>query len=125
MEKQKFSITKRLESFKYAFNGIAILLREEHNARIHMFVAICVCISGFVLNISSYEWIAIIMCIGTVISLEIINSAIENICDFISPEKHDQIKRIKDLAAAGVLVVTITSVAVGAIIFVTRILNLL
>jgi len=88
MSKEKFSISKRLQSFKYAFNGLKILVSEEHNSRVHIIAAIVVIILGFILSISPYEWIALVFAIGFVITMEIVNSAIENICDFISPEKH-------------------------------------
>ena len=124
MKEQKFSILKRLKSFRFAFNGLGILLREEHNSRIHLFAAICALIAGFIFGISSLEWIAVIFAIGFVISLELINSAIENISDFVCPERHDSIKKIKDLAAGGVLIGAITALAVGLIVFLPRIIDL-
>jgi len=122
MPKEKFSITKRLRSFGYAFNGLKILIREEHNARIHLITAVVAITAGFCLHISALEWIAIVFAIGFVITLEIINSAIENIADFVSPEKHDTIKKIKDLAAAGVLISSITALIIGLIVFLPKIL---
>ena len=124
MKQKKFSITQRLKSFQYAFNGLKILIIEEHNARIHLFAAICVFIAGVILKLSNAEWITITFAIGLVIALEAINSAIENIADFISPEQNPQIKKIKDLSAAAVLVVAISSCAVGIIIFVPKLLIL-
>lgn len=124
MKQQKFSIIKRLESFKFAFNGLKIFLKEEHNSRIHLFAAICVLLAGFIFKVSTYEWIAIVFSIGLVFTLEIINSAIENIADFISPEKHHKIKKIKDLSAAGVLISAITAMIIGLIVFIPKILEL-
>jgi diacylglycerol kinase len=121
MKNQKFSISQRIKSFTHAFNGLKILLREEHNARIHLLAAILVVIAGVVLKISTIEWIAIVFAIGFVITTEIINSSIENIADFISPAKHEKIKKIKDLAAAGVLISAVTSLIVGLIIFLPKI----
>jgi diacylglycerol kinase len=123
MKNQKFSMVQRLKSFTHAFNGLKILLKEEHNARIHLVAAIIVVIAGFVLKISIIEWIAIVFAIGFVFTTEIINSSIENIADFISPEKHDKIKKIKDLAAAGVLIGAVTALIVGLIIFLPKILE--
>jgi len=120
----KFSIKKRLASFRYAFNGLFIVFKEEHNARIHLVAAILVILLGLYFNISGSEWIAIIFAIGFVMSMEIINSSIENIADFISPEKHESIKKIKDLSAAAVLVSAIASAIVGLIIFLPRFLSL-
>ncbi|MBK8398010.1 MAG: diacylglycerol kinase family protein [Leptospiraceae bacterium] len=124
MNKEKFSIVKRLKSFIYALNGLKILILEEHNARIHLFAAICVVIAGIVFKISSLEWTAIIFAIGFVIALEIINSAIENMADFISPEKNEQIKKIKDLSAAAVLVGAITAFVIGLIVFIPKLSTL-
>ena len=124
MKHQKFSMSKRIKSFGFAFNGFKILIKEEHNARIHLFAAACVLIAGFALKISTFEWIAIVFAIGFVITLEIINSAIENISNFISPEKHESIKKIKDLAAAGVLLSAVTALIIGLIIFIPKILIL-
>ena len=121
MKQQKFSILNRFKSFKYAFNGIKILLKEEHNARIHFFALILVVIAGAIFKISLPEWISIIIVSGIVISAEIFNSAIENIADFISPEKNDQIKRIKDLAAAAVLFGSSVAIIVGLLIFIPNI----
>ena len=125
MNKEKFSISKRLQSFKFALNGLAILIREEHNARIHLIAAVIVFFAGVLVGLSSYEWIALVWCISSVITLEIINSAIENVCDFISPQRHDDIKKIKDLAAASVLITATASVVIGLIIFIPKISELL
>jgi diacylglycerol kinase len=124
MKQEKFSFKKRIKSFKYAFNGLKILIREEHNSRIHIFVAICVLAAGFLLKIKPYEWIAVILCIGFVIALEMINSAIENIADFVSPERHAMIKKIKDLSAGAVFMGAIVSAIIGFIIFLPKIMAL-
>lgn len=124
MKNQKFSIAQRLKSFAYAFNGLKTLLKEEHNARIHLVAAIIVVIAGVRLKLSSLEWVAIVFAIAFVLIAEIINTSIENIADFISPAKHDQIKKIKDLAAAGVLISALSALIVGAIIFLPKVLSL-
>jgi len=121
MPNEKFSITKRVQSFKHALNGLKILFTEEHNARVHFSLGICAILAGFFFKISSSEWIAVIFSIGFVIALEIVNSAVENISDFISPEKHNHIKKIKDLAAASVLVGAITALLIGFNIFLPKI----
>jgi undecaprenol kinase/diacylglycerol kinase (ATP) len=125
MKQQRFSILKRLKSFKYAFNGLKVLFQEEHNSRIHLLATVCVVIAGYAFRISQYEWIAIIFAIGLVLTVEIINTTIEDIADFVSPEKHEKIKRIKDLAAAAVLVSAVTALIIGLIIFLPKILTLL
>lgn len=118
---KKFSLEKRVESFKYALNGLKIVFREEHNARIHLIVSLIVIACGFIFHISTVEWIIICFAIGLVISMEIINSAIENLSDFVSPEHHKLIKKVKDLSAAAVLVCTISSVVIGILVFLPKI----
>ena len=103
---------KRLNSFFYAFNGLRILIKEEHNSWIYFIAIIGAIIASLLFKINRYEWIAITFSIGLVISLEIINSAIENIADFISPGKNERIKRIKDLSAAAVLISALTALII-------------
>ena len=114
-----------MHSFKYAFNGLRILLNGEHNSWIHLFVTVCVLVAGFVFKISNGEWIAVIFCIGMVFALELVNTAIENMADFVSKEYHESIKKIKDLAAGAVLVGAIVATAIGLIIFLPKILELI
>jgi len=125
MKTKNLSLKKRIQSFKYAFNGLRILLREESNARIHLCIAFCVLIAGFVLRVSKGEWIAIIVCIGFVFALELLNTAVENIADFVSKDYHVLIKKVKDLSAGAVLVGAITSAIIGFIIFAPRVIGLL
>jgi len=117
MKQKKFSFKSRLNSFKYSFDGFKTFFSDEHNARIHLFIAVVVVLSGFYFKLSDIEWIFIILCIAFVLFAELLNSSIENIADFISPEKHPNIKKIKDLAAAAVLTSAISSVITGIIIF--------
>jgi len=125
MTKGKFSIKKRMQSFKYAFNGLRILLNGEHNSWIHIFVTICVLAAGFAFKISTGEWIAVIFCIGMVFALELVNTAIENMADFVSKEHHESIKKIKDLAAGAVLVGAVAAAVIGLIIFLPKIVELI
>lgn len=125
MKQKKFSIKSRLNSFKYAFDGFKTLFLEEHNSRIHLVIALLIIILGLIFNISNTEWLFIVFCIGFVFFAELVNSSIENIADFISPEKHHSIKKVKDLAAASVLTSAITSVIIGLIIFLPKFTNLI
>lgn len=99
-------------------------MTEEHNARIHLVAAICAVIASIVFEISAFEWIAVMVAIGLVFALELMNSAIESIADFVAPEKNEKIKKIKDLSAAGVLISAITALIVGLIVFLPKILGL-
>ena len=118
----KFSLTKRLKSFAYAFNGLKILIKEEHNARIHLFLTFLVILMGIIFKINHYEWIIIIFAIGLVFALETVNSAIENMADFVCNQQNEKIKKIKDLSAAAVLITAIAAGLIGIIIFLPKII---
>lgn len=124
-EQKKFSIKERLLTFKHVFNGVSVLWKEEHNARIHIITSFIVLTLSFLLNLSSTEWLIILVLIALVLSLEIINTAIENICDYISPEWHQAIKKIKDLSAAAVFLAAMISVVCGIIIFLPKLCDFL
>ncbi len=124
MKQEKFSIAKRLKSFTYAFHGLRVLLREEHNSRIHLLATLCVIVAGVVLHISALEWVAVAFAVGIVFSAEIFNSAIEDLSDVVCPERDERIKKVKDLSAAAVLVSAFTALIVGLVIFIPKIVTL-
>ena len=119
-ENEKFSIRVRLQSFKYAFNGLKFFFVNDHNGRVHLFIAILAIGLSFYLHLSSTEWIAILSVISAVFVAEIINSSIEKLADVVSPKIHPKIKIVKDLAAAAVLVAAFLALAVGGIIFLPK-----
>lgn len=123
MKQQKFSICDRWKSLGFALNGLKIFLRYEQNARIHLVCGILVIVMGVLLKISAMNWIAVVFAVGLVPSLELINSSIERMADFVSPEKHEAIKRIKDLSAASVLVGAIAAAIIGMLVFIPKILE--
>tara|TARA_B100000795_G_C22806541_1_gene445287 strand:+ start:12677 stop:13054 length:378 start_codon:yes stop_codon:yes gene_type:complete len=125
MKPQPFSIKKRIKSFSYALRGLKVLFKEEHNAKIHACSVIVVIIASLLFQISSIEWLFVIASIGAVISMEAFNSAIENIADFVSPDQHELIKKIKDLAAGAVLSSALAALAIGSLIFLPKIINLI
>ena len=121
MNNEKFSIRKRIRSFKYAFAGLRVLFRQEHNSWIHATAATLVVAAGFLFRISAMEWVAVLIVIGMVFSAEIINSSLERMADFVKAERDDRKRDIKDLGAAAVLVCAIVAAIVGAIIFLPKI----
>ena len=114
---QKFSLRRRLLSFKYAFKGIFLLLKNEHNAWIHALAAILAIGLGFYFEIYRNEWIAVVFLIGFVFSSEAFNSAIELLVDKISPDYNETAGNIKDLAAGAVLFAAIAAAIAGFVIF--------
>ena len=115
-----FSIRSRFKSFKYAFAGIINFFKAEHNALIHLLVTIVVLILAIVLRVSGLEMSALILAIGFVWVAELFNTAIEKIMDFLSEEQQPQIKFIKDLSAAAVLVAACVAIAVGCFVFIPK-----
>ncbi len=111
---------KRGKSFGYAWEGIKTLFSNEANAKIHLCAAIAVIIVGFILKLSSSEWCAISFAIGGVFMAEAFNTALEKICDKVSPERDPLIKIAKDVAAGAVLLFVLSAIAVGLIVFLPK-----
>lgn len=116
-KKNTFSVFARIKSFHYALNGMKLVLKHEHNAWIHLSAAIIAMISGIYFQIKPYEWLAVIFTITLVLLAETINTCIEHLCDFISPEHHVMIGKIKDIAAGAVLIAAISAFFTGLFIF--------
>ena len=115
-------IKKRVQSFAHAFRGLRSLFEETPNALIHLIAAIIAITLGFAFRISSGEWLAIIIVIGTVFSMEAVNTALERLSDYTcNKEIHPTIKKVKDLAAAAVLIAVVAALTVGIIIFLPKI----
>ncbi len=111
---------KRIDSFKYALKGICTVFRNEPNMRIHVLIATLVVVCGFIFSISLTEWMICLLCFGMVISTEMINTALENLVDLVSPEKNKTAGRVKDIAAGAVLVTSVFAAITGLIIFMPK-----
>ena len=116
---------KLIKSFKYAFEGIFTGIKKEQNMKIHMVIMILVIIFGILFKISKIEWIICIALFGLVISMELINTAIENTVDLITKEKNEQAKIAKDVAAGAVLISAIYAIVVGVIVFYDKFIQIL
>ncbi len=115
---------KLINSFKYAFKGIGSSLKSEQNVKIHFAMMVLVIIAGILLNISMWEWIICFILFGLVISLEMVNTAIEIVVDMVSPEYNLKAGHVKDIAAGAVLVNAIVAFIVGLLIFLPKIIRL-
>jgi diacylglycerol kinase len=120
-----FSLTERLKSFMYAFRGIAELLKHEHNARIHLFILILVLAAGLLLRIPGNDWMAILFVTALVFVSECFNTAVEYLSDQITDEENENIRRAKDVAAAGVLISAAIAAITGIVIFLPEIFRLI
>tara|TARA_R110002050_G_scaffold71771_6_gene154375 strand:- start:8733 stop:9101 length:369 start_codon:yes stop_codon:yes gene_type:complete len=119
-EKESF-LLNRIKSVGYAFKGALLLLKTEASIKIQFILAIMVTVAGFFFNISSNEWIIQLLAIGLVMSIEGINTAIEEIANFIHPEHHSKIGLIKDIAAGAVFIASLFAIAIGLIIYIPKI----
>lgn len=115
---------KLFRSFGFAFTGMKELLKSEQNARIHLFISICVIIAGFVFCISAWEWCVVALCIGLVFAAEAFNTVVEKLVDHLFPHKHETARLAKDIAAGAVLFCALMAVVCGLIIFLPKLLGL-
>ena len=118
------SIQERIQSFKYAFAGIRSFASSEPNVKIHLFMTVLVVIGGVYFNISSIEWMLVVLAIGFVLTAEAFNTAIEHLTDLVSPDYHELAGKTKDVAAGAVLIAAIASATIGFFIFLPKILAL-
>jgi diacylglycerol kinase len=109
------------KSIHNAYSGIKYTLLHEKNFIREFFIACIVIVGAIIFKSSSAEWLAIILCIGIVLSLEIVNTSIEKLCNFLSTDFHPSIKIIKDVAAGAVLLFSLVSIVVACIIFLPKI----
>lgn len=109
--------SKRALSFKYAFEGIFTAFRDQPNLKLHLFAAAAVIFISYFLQISKAEWLIILLTIGFVVTAELTNTAIEEVVDSFTDQVHPAAKKAKDVAAAAVLVASITAAIVGIVIF--------
>ena len=120
MTKKESFLVNRLKSIGFAFKGALLLLKTEASIQIQFAIAIVLTITGFYFNISSTEWILQILAIGLVMSIEGINTAIEEIADFIHPEHNIKIGFIKDVAAGAVFIAAVAAIIIGLIIYIPK-----
>ncbi len=106
-----------INKFNVAFQGLVSSFQDK-SVQIQYILAILACIAAWILGCNYYEWLAILLCIGLVVVVEILNTCIEKLCDLYSTEKNEKIKYIKDLAAGGVLFASLIALTVGILIFV-------
>lgn len=104
-------------SFKAAGNGIARTVKHERNMRIHIVMAVYVILFGLLGKVSPVHWAIFFLCFAAVISAELVNTALERVCDTVDSGFNISIGIIKDLAAGAVLVSALCSAAAGLCIF--------
>lgn len=114
---QPFTLRGRFASFRYAFRGIAAMVRSQHNARIHAFATAAVVAAGIALGIERLEWAALALAAVAVWSAEALNTALEFLADAACPERHPLVAKAKDVAAGAVLIAAAGAAVVGLLVF--------
>jgi len=109
-----------LRSLCFALQGLGKLIKTQKNARIHLVFAVGVCLLGIWFKVSRLEWILLVISIGTVLTAECLNTALEKMVDFVSPHWNDQAGQIKDLGAAAVLLAACTAAIAGGLVFISK-----
>jgi len=111
------NLLKLIKSFNYAFKGIGHTLSSQQNFRVHVLAVIVVCIVGWYVKLLPWEWVALVLCFGMVLAMELINTAIEYLTNLVEPDFNPLAGKVKDAAAGAVLIAAISSVLVAIIIF--------
>lgn len=108
------------ESFVHAASGIGQAAKEGRNFKVQLCFAVAAIALGVAFSIEPVEWCAIVICMACVLGGECANTAIEAVVDLASPDYDELAKRAKDCAAGGVLICSLASLVVAAIIFLPR-----
>ncbi len=109
-----------VESFNFAFEGIIHVLRTQRNMRIHFAIAFAVLVAGFASGVSRFELMALILAIAFVLIAEMVNTAVEHTIDVATTSFDPMAKLAKDIAAGAVLIASATAVAIGYLVFASR-----
>ena len=125
MSDDRFTLKGRLTAFTFALNGLKFLWTGEPTTRFHAAGTVLALIGAWAFGFAAWEWAFVILLIGLVWFAEAVNSALERACDAITLERHPMIGRSKDLAAASVLIVSLTALGVAIVLFGPRLLALL
>ncbi len=107
-----------IKSFGWAMHGLATVWKEERNFRIEVALAVVGVIGGFFRGFAPGQWVFLVLIIAFVLMGEIVNTAVEDLCNKVEPNRDLAIGKIKDVMAAYVLVSAIAAAIAGIIIFV-------
>src|SRR3989344_4646292 len=109
--------SKRALFFRYGLEGIATAFKDQPNLKFQLCIALIVLALGYYFGISTVEWLIVILTIGFVLTFELTNTAIEEVVDSFTDQVHPAAKKAKDVAAAAVLIASVTAAIIGGVIF--------
>ncbi|HEY8561841.1 MAG TPA: diacylglycerol kinase family protein [Pyrinomonadaceae bacterium] len=117
MADESLTLTGRIRSFKFAFNGIRIMFCSQQNAWIHALATAVVVVWGINFELTKSEWCWIVLAAVSVWTTEALNTAFEFLTDVASPEFHPLAAQAKDVAAGAVLITASGAIVIGLLIF--------
>ncbi len=104
-------------SLRHAWDGGCYVVRSQRNFRLHLLAAGVMGVAGWVVRLTRWEWVALLLTVGLVLAVEMANTVAETLVDLVSPTYHPLAKQAKDVAAGAVLLVAFIAVAVGVLLF--------
>ena len=119
------AIQRYWKSFLHAIDGIIYCIKFEHNMVIIITAIVIVTTLGFIFKVSSNEWLFIITMYGGISACEMINSSIEATIDLVTSEIKPLAKIAKDTASSATLILCMTSIIGGLIIFLPKIIEMI
>lgn len=121
---KSFGIKRIIKSFENSFNGLREAYTTEQSLLIHLTVSIIAIILCIVLKATKLEWIIMIFMLSTILTVELLNTAIENVVDLVTTEYHPLAKVAKDTGSAAEFVIVMTSILISLSIFIPKIIAL-
>ena len=110
----------RIRSLTFALRGAWLLITTEHSIMVQVSIAVIMTVVGFIVQLSSIEWMFQLLAIGLVLVAESLNTGVEKLSDFIHPDYNDRIGFIKDISAGAATFAAIIAVIIGLIIYLPK-----
>jgi len=114
---QRFTLAARLKSFAYAIEGVWFMLTTQHNAWLHGVATLAVIALALYCRVSESDWRWLIVAMAMVWVAETLNTAVEYVCDVVSPGYSEAVKHAKDISAGGVLIAAVAALLIGVLTF--------
>ncbi len=123
--KKDFSIKALFNVIKYSLEGYIHFYKYERSSILHLIVAAGIILGSLTLNLNAVEWLFIIFILLVMLAIELLNTAIEAVCDLVSPEYNKLVKVAKDSASAATFSISLALIVAGCIIYVPKIMAFL
>lgn len=120
-----FSMKSLMGVFKNSWSGIYHFYKYERSAILHLIAAILMLLGAWLLDMTPMEWLLIIMVLFTTLSVELLNTAIEAVCDLVMPEYNEYVKIAKDAGSAATGVLTLVGIVVILIIYIPKVVQII